>query len=70
MTTAFQEAVIQAFEDELEKIAQIKSAISKQTMKTVGLIGAGAVGTETLRRANNDRKMGRIMRIQQGQQGY
>lgn len=68
--TIFQEALVRAFEDELEKIAQIKSAVSKDTMKTVGLVGAGAVGMETMRRANNDRKMGRIMRIQQGQQGY
>lgn len=63
--TIFQEAVIQAFEDELEKIA-----ISKDTLKTVGLVGAGAVGAETLRRADKDRRMGKMMRIQQSQQGY
>lgn len=61
----FQEALIHAFEDELKKIA-----VSKDTLKTVGLVGAGAVGMETLRRADKDRRMGKMMRIQQGQQGY
>ena len=56
------EVIASAFQEELEKIA-----ISKDTAKALALITAGGVGTETLRRANNDRKMGRMVRMQNGQ---
>lgn len=55
-----------AFEDELIKIAQEKEAMEPATMKAIGLVGAGALGAEALRRAERDRRMGRAMRIQQG----
>lgn len=61
MANHYHEAMAAAFEDELEKIA-----ISKDTAKTIGLVGAGAVGTEVVRRAERDRRMGRAVRIQNG----
>ena len=63
MSNPYQEKLAAAFEDELRKIAQQKLAISH---KTLGLLGAGAIGAEILRRANDDRRMGRAMRMQQG----
>lgn len=66
MTTQYQEIMAAAFEDELEKLAQEKTSMSHATMKTVGLVGAGAVGAETLRRAERDRRTGRMVRMQQG----
>lgn len=66
MATPYQEAMAAAFEDELQKIAQDKAAMSPHTMKTLGLLGAGALGAETLRRAERDRRMGKAMRVQQG----
>lgn len=68
----YQEVFVSAFEDELEKIAQAKQAAmaAKPNLKrNLGIAAAGAVGYETLRRANEDRKMGRMVRRQQNQ-GY
>jgi lactate dehydrogenase-like 2-hydroxyacid dehydrogenase len=61
MANPYYETMAAAFEDELEKIAMTSS-----TAKTIGLIGAGAIGAETIRRAEKDRRMGRMMRLQQG----
>lgn len=63
------ERIALAFEDEMRKIAQTKQALSVGTAKTLGLLGAGAVGAEALRRAERDRRLGRTVRMQQGQ-GY
>lgn len=59
----------QAFEDELRKIAAAKQAMPN-IPKFVVPAAAGAVGFETLRRANQDRRLGRQVRVQQGNQGY
>lgn len=67
MSTPYHLAIVDAFEDELQKIAAAK--LKKDHMKTLGVAAAGAVGYEGLRRANQDRKMGRMVRIQQNQ-GY
>lgn len=61
----YDEIVAAAFEDELVKIASEKIAISPEALKTLGILGAGAVTFEALRRANEDRRMGRMMRMQQ-----
>ena len=57
-----------SFQDELQKIAQVKYAGAVPDKKTVGkalpMVGA-VVGWEALRRANQDRKTGRMMRQQQ-----
>ncbi len=51
-----------AFSDELQKIARVNSKNLMRAGKATATIGAW----EALRRANNDRKMGRAMRRQQG----
>lgn len=65
----YQEVMAGAFADELQKIARQKIAMSPETAKALGLVGAGAVGWGALTRANNDRRLGRQVRLQQ-QQGY
>jgi lactate dehydrogenase-like 2-hydroxyacid dehydrogenase len=60
----YTEIMASAFEDELRKIATAKVPSKMPSLKTMGLVGAGAVGYETLRRAERDRRMGRAMRIQ------
>ena len=63
----YQEAIAAAFQDELMKIAEAKAGkLSPTTLKTIGLIGAGALGYKTVSQANQDRRMGRTMRLQQG----
>lgn len=63
----YQETIAAAFQDELMKIAEAKAGkLSPTTLKTIGLIGAGAVGYKTVSQANQDRRMGRTMRLQQG----
>ncbi len=49
-----------AFQDELQKIAAEKKA-----GKVLPVLVAGGVGWEALRRANEDRKLGRQIRKQQ-----
>lgn len=66
MANPYQERMAAAFEDELVKIAQEKAAMEPATLKMLGLVGAGALGSELLRRAERDRRMGRAMRLQQG----
>jgi hypothetical protein len=50
---------------------KIKSAeasggkLSPATLKTIGLIGTGALGYKAVSQANDDRRLGRTMRIQQ-----
>lgn len=67
MPNPYQERMAAAFQDELVKIAQEKAAkLSPATWKLLGVAGAGALGYEAVRRANQDRRMGRAMRIQQG----
>ena len=56
-----------SFEDELQKIAQAKQAASGKALLGLGA-GAGILGYEVLRRANEDRKLGRSVRKQQ--QGF
>lgn len=64
----YQEVMAGAFADELQKIARQKVAMSAGTAKALGLVGVGAVGWGALTRANDDRRLGRQMRLQQ--QGY
>ena len=64
----YQEVMAGAFADELQKIARQKVAMSAGTAKALGLVGAGAIGWGALTRANDDRRLGRQMRLQQ--QGY
>jgi hypothetical protein len=63
------EIMAAAFQDELQKIAASKAGIAGLAEGAVGkaLLPAavGIAGYETLRRANQDRKMGRAMRVQQ-----
>ncbi len=54
-----------SFEDELRKIAAEKQAVKAHIVLPML---AGAVGFEALRRANQDRKLGRSVRFQQQQQ--
>jgi hypothetical protein len=67
--TQYEQIMAVAFADELMKIKSAEAAsgkLSPTTLKTVGLLGAGALGYHTVSQANNDRKMGRQMRLQQG----
>lgn len=73
-------AMANAFEDELKKIARdgLEKAAAASGAEAASKAGrvlkakylvpaaAGVAGYETLRRANQDRRMGRAMRIQQG----
>lgn len=66
MPSQYQEIIAAAFQDELVKIAEIKAGkLSPTTIKTLGLMGAGAVGYKAVSQANQDRRMGRTMRLQQ-----
>lgn len=63
----FVEKMASAFEDELKKIASAApAAAAKGSMLVPGLV-AGAIGTLGLQRAHRDWRMGRAMRMQQGQ---
>jgi hypothetical protein len=66
MPKTYEEIFASAFEDEIVKIGQAKVAALTPFQKTLGTMVAGGVGYEVLRRANQDRKMGRVMRVQQG----
>lgn len=50
------------FRDEVQK-----TAMDAGTVKSLGLLGAGAVGTVLLHKANEDRKLGRQVRKMQAQ---
>jgi hypothetical protein len=66
MPNSYQEVMAAAFQDELVKRAQQKSAgLSPATIKALGLVGAGALGYHTVTQANQDRRLGRTMRMQQ-----
>ncbi len=68
MLSPYQEIMAAAFQDELMKIKNAEARagkLSPTTLKTVGLIGAGALGYRTASQANQDRRMGRAMRLQQ-----
>ena len=70
----YDDTLTAAFQDELIKIAQIRLASATQTTgikpshKFLGAAVAGGLAYESLRRANQDRRMGRTMRLQQ--QGF
>ena len=66
----FVDVMASAFENELQKIAVAKQASGLLSAKLLVPAAIGIAGYETLRRANRDRKMGRMMRIQGGGQGY
>ncbi len=66
MAKSYLEKMAESFQDEVLKIAAEKQGMSPDAMKAIGLVGAGALGAEFLRRAERDRKMGRAMRLQQG----
>lgn len=68
MATPYHQTMAAAFEDELQKIAAEKISMSGHAAKTLGLLGAGALGAEFIRRAERDRRMGRAVRMQN--QGY
>lgn len=62
----YQEIIASAFQDELMKIAEVRGGkLSPTTLKTLGLVGAGAMGYRTMSQANQDRRLGRTMRLQQ-----
>lgn len=66
MPNRYQEILAAAFQDELMKIAEIGGRkLSPTTLKTLGLVGAGAIGYRTMSQANQDRRLGRTMRLQQ-----
>jgi hypothetical protein len=68
MPSPYQETIAAAFQDELMKIKSAEATggkLSPTTLKTIGLIGAGAMGYKTVSQANDDRRMGRTMRLQQ-----
>ncbi len=66
MPNRYQEVVAAAFQDEIMKIAEARGGkLSPTTLKTLGLVGAGAVGYRTVSQANQDRRLGRTMRLQQ-----
>lgn len=65
----FADVMANAFEDELKKIAEakvVKVANKGSLAKFLIPAAIGAAGYETIRRANQDRRMGRAMRVQQG----
>lgn len=66
MPQTYESSFVTAFEDELVKIGQAKLAALTPFHKALGLMAAGGIGYEALRRANEDRRMGRAMRVQQG----
>lgn len=71
MPSPYEQAIATAFADELMKIKSAEAGngkLSPTTLKTIGLMGAGALGFHTVSQANSDRKLGRTMRLQQ--QGY
>lgn len=57
----YEDILIDAFQDELQKIA-----LDIKTVKKVAPLAAGAVAWEGVRRANEDRKLGKQLRLQQG----
>ncbi len=66
MIDQYREAIAAAFQDELMKIADASGGkLSPTTLKTLGLVGAGAMGYRTVSQANQDRRLGRTMRLQQ-----
>ena len=66
MSRHYLETIAAAFQDELMKMAEASGGkLSPTTLKTLGLIGAGAVGYKTVSQANQDRRLGRGMRLQQ-----
>jgi hypothetical protein len=67
MPTPYQEVMAAAFQDQIMKNAEAKQAgLSPTTIKTLGLLGAGALTYRAATQANDDRRMGRTMRMQQG----
>ncbi len=63
------DAMADAFQDELQKIADlsnVKNALKGRVGKALPAAAAGALTYEGLRRANQDRKTGRQMRLQGG----
>ena len=66
MPTPYHTVIVEAFEDELKKIAEAKglAGLVAKNKKNLGIAAAGAVGYEGLRRANEDRKVGRMVRRQ------
>ena len=75
---SYVDIMAEAFQDELQKIASAKVVeTAKKGLAGLGpgkkvlLTAAGTVGGyELLRRANQDRRLGRQVRLQQQQQGY
>lgn len=66
MSSRYQEVIAAAFQDEIMKLAEAGGGkLSPTTLKTLGLVGAGAVGYRTMSQANQDRRLGRTMRLQQ-----
>jgi len=64
----FLERMTVSFEDELVKIATCKLKVAGAAgYKTMGLLGAGALGFHLLSKVNRDRRLGRQLRMQQGQ---
>lgn len=61
--------MVDSFQDELQKISGaggLKDALKGRAAKVLPAAAAGAATYEGLRRANQDRKMGRQIRLQQG----
>ena len=51
-----------------ETAAEAEKTSGAKSLAALGLIGLGALGTHALGKANQDRKLGRQMRLQQNQQ--
>lgn len=66
MSQTYEDILASAFENELTKIAKSKLSSLTPIQKAIGLMAAGGITYETIRRANEDRRMGRTMRLQQG----
>ncbi len=64
----FDDTLYDSFQNELSKIAKAMSSSLSPIQKNLMVAAGGAASYEALRRANQDRKMGRMMRIQQGGQ--
>lgn len=60
----YAEMMSASFEDELKKIAHAKLKQAGEGTRVVPAMVAGAAGYEFLRRANQDRRAGRQMRLQ------
>jgi len=70
MSNNYVEKMVRGFEDEFNKIAAARVGGGGAAAKLLVPAAGGAALTLAAIRANNDRKMGKQLRLQQAQQGY